>query len=148
MNSHISCAPVESVEPAEEALRGRSRGQGGDGGSTLTCGGLAHRGALHLPGLSFKCLNVVSVRVAVHSAAYCLVAQSRVVLSTLKARVSEVVRSEDLLLGVDPCAGTGEAAGGLNASARRAPLRWVASRAGRSRWCFVRAVVGIWNQRE
>lgn len=55
----ISCSPVESVEPAEEALRGRSGGEGGRR-STPTGGGSAQRRAVHLVGLSFKSRGVVN----------------------------------------------------------------------------------------
>ena len=56
----ISCCPVESVEPAEEALRGRSRREGGGRRSTPAGGGSAQRRAVHLVGLSFKGRGVVT----------------------------------------------------------------------------------------
>lgn len=56
----ISCSPVESIEPAEETLRGRSGGEGGGRRSTPTLGGSAQRGAVHLIRLSFKSRGVVT----------------------------------------------------------------------------------------
>lgn len=55
--SDISSSPVESIEPAEEALRGRSGGEGGGRRSTPTGGGSAQRRAVHLVWLSFKTMG-------------------------------------------------------------------------------------------
>ena len=59
LSCNISGSPVESIEPAEEALRGRSGGEGGRRRSTPTGGGSAQRRAVHLVGLSFKSPGVV-----------------------------------------------------------------------------------------
>lgn len=56
----IFCSPMESIEPAEEALRGRSRGERGGRRHTPTGGGSAQRGTVHLVGLRFKSRGVVN----------------------------------------------------------------------------------------
>lgn len=55
----ISFRPVKSIEPAEKALRGRSRREGGGRGGTPTGGGSAQRRAVHLVGLSFNSTGIV-----------------------------------------------------------------------------------------
>lgn len=87
----ISCSPVESIEPAEEALRGRSGGEGGGRRSTPTGGGSVQRRAVHRIGLSFKSMGVVTKgimwsytntlvtrrwRITIHSLTYCLIIKS------------------------------------------------------------------------
>lgn len=58
----ISVSPVESVEPAVQALRGRSWGEGGRRRrrSTPAGGGSAKRRAVLLVGLSFESVGVVT----------------------------------------------------------------------------------------
>lgn len=56
----IFCSPVESVEPAEEALRGRSGGERGGRRHTRAGGGSAQKGTVHLVGLSFQSRGVVT----------------------------------------------------------------------------------------
>lgn len=57
MAPYLSCymfCRLKSIKPAEEALRGRSRGEGGGGQSVQSR-------AVHLVGLSFKGIFIVDV---------------------------------------------------------------------------------------
>lgn len=156
---HISCSPVESIEPAEEALRGRSWGEGGGRRSTPAGGGSAQRRAVHLVGLSFISMGVVTKgvmwrytntlvtrcwRITIHGITYCLIIKSCTILSKLEAGQTMVVGGDDLLLWGDPCTQGGVAAGALVASAGLIPLWWVPSNAGRSGWEYVWAVEALW----
>lgn len=60
----ISWSPVESVEPAEQALRGRFL-RDGEGGrrSTPTGGGSVQRRTVHCVGLSFTSRGIIMKRV-------------------------------------------------------------------------------------
>lgn len=60
MAPDVSCSSVKSIEPAEEALRGRSGGEGGERRSTPTGGGSVQRRTVELVGLSFERTGVLS----------------------------------------------------------------------------------------
>lgn len=88
---NILCSPMESIEPTEEALRGRSRRERGRRGYTPAGGRSAQGGRVHPVGLSVKSMGVVtkgilrrymfwgstlvtrSWRVTIHDSTYCLV---------------------------------------------------------------------------
>lgn len=57
---NVLCSPVESIEPTEEALRGRSRRERGRRGYAPARGGSAQGGRVHPVGLSVKGEGVVT----------------------------------------------------------------------------------------
>lgn len=145
----LFCRPVHSVKPTEEALRGRSGGEGGVGRSAPAGGGSEKRRAVHLVGLSFKSVGVVTEgivwryanplvtrcwRITIHAVTHCLIIKSGAILSRLEARQAVVIWGSELLLRGDLCTQSGVAAGALVVSAGWIPLRWVPSSAGRSGW--------------
>lgn len=88
---NVLCSPMESVEPTEEALRGRSRIERGRRRYAPAGGRSAQGGRVHPVGLSVKRVGVVtkgilrryifrwstlvtrSRRVTIHDSTYCLV---------------------------------------------------------------------------
>lgn len=85
---NVLCSPMESIEPTEEALRGRSWREGGRKGYTPAGGRSAQRRGVHPVGLSIKSMGVVilrrymlrcnslvtrSWRVTIHDTTYCFI---------------------------------------------------------------------------